>query len=44
VGRSTYTIEAWHEKLGTQTQSVTLGEKESKQVTFTFKAPAASAK
>jgi plastocyanin len=38
----TYTIEAWHEKLGTQTQSVTLGEKESKQVTFTFKAPAAS--
>jgi plastocyanin len=38
----TYTIEAWHEKLGTQTQSVTLGEKESKQVSFTFKAPAAS--
>ena len=38
----TYTVEAWHEKLGTQTQSVTLGEKESKQVTFTFKAPTAS--
>ena len=37
----TYTIEAWHEKLGTQTQTVTLGEKESKQLTFTFKAPAA---
>jgi plastocyanin len=37
----TYTVEAWHEKLGTQTQSVTLGEKESKDVTFTFKAPAA---
>jgi plastocyanin len=36
----TYTVEAWHEKLGTQTQSVTLGEKESKDVTFTFKAPA----
>ena len=35
----TYTIEAWHEKLGTQTQTVTLGEKESKEVTFTFKAP-----
>jgi hypothetical protein len=37
----TYTIEAWHEKLGTQTASVTLGEKESKDVPFTFKAPAA---
>jgi plastocyanin len=36
----TYTLEAWHEKLGTQTQSVTLGEKESKTITFTFKAPA----
>ena len=37
----TYTIEAWHEKLGTQTQQVTLGEKETKDVSFTFK-PAAS--
>jgi plastocyanin len=37
----TYTVEAWHEKLGTQTQSVTLGERESKDVTFTFKTPAA---
>ncbi len=36
----TYTIEAWHEKLGTMTQSVTIGEKETKDVTFTFKAPA----
>ena len=26
----TYTIEAWHEKLGTQTQTVTIGAKESK--------------
>jgi plastocyanin len=34
----TYTIEAWHEKLGTQTQTVTLGEKDSKPVNFTFKA------
>jgi len=34
----TYTIEAWHEKLGTQTQSVTLGEKEAKTITFTFQA------
>jgi plastocyanin len=33
----TYTIEAWHEKLGTQTQSVTIGPKESKEITFTFK-------
>jgi hypothetical protein len=32
----TYTVEAWHEKLGTQTQSVTLGERESKALTFTF--------
>ncbi len=34
----TYTIEAWHETLGTQTQSVTIGEKESKDITFSFKA------
>jgi plastocyanin len=34
----TYTIEAWHEKLGTQTQSVTLGPKEAKSIAFTFKA------
>jgi plastocyanin len=34
----TYTIEAWHEKLGTQTASVTLGPKESKDITFGFKA------
>jgi len=33
----TYTVEAWHEKLGTQSQSITLGEKESKALTFTFK-------
>ena len=38
----TYTIEAWHEKLGAQTQSVTLGEKETKAMTFTFQAPPAS--
>jgi plastocyanin len=34
----TYTIEAWHEKLGTQTQTVTIGAKENKDVAFTFKA------
>ena len=33
----TYTIEAWHEKLGTQTQTVTIGAKETKDVAFTFK-------
>jgi plastocyanin len=33
----TYTIEAVHEKLGRQTQTVTLGEKDSKDITFTFK-------
>jgi hypothetical protein len=33
----TYTIEAWHEKLGTQEAKVTLGEKETKEVNFTFK-------
>ena len=33
----TYTIEAWHEKLGTQTQMVTVGEKETKDVAMTFK-------
>jgi plastocyanin len=38
VPAGTYTIEAWHEKLGTQTERVTLGEKEKKDVSFTFKA------
>jgi len=38
----TYTVEAWHEKLGAQAQQVTLGEKQSKDITFTFKAPSAS--
>ena len=33
----TYTIEAWHETLGTETQSVTIGERESKDITFSFK-------
>jgi hypothetical protein len=34
----TYTVEAWHEKFGTQTQSVTLAPKDVKTVAFTFKA------
>ena len=33
----TYTIEAVHEKLGRQVQTVTLGQKETKDVAFTFK-------
>jgi len=33
----TYTIEAWHEKAGTQTASVTIGPKETKEISFTFK-------
>jgi plastocyanin len=33
----TYTIEAWHEKLGIQTQMVTIGEKQTGDVAFTFK-------
>src|SRR5882724_11155110 len=36
----TYTIEAWHEKLGPMTQSVTIAAKDSKDITFSFKAPA----
>jgi len=38
-----YTIEAWHEKLGATTQKVTLGQKETKEVNFTFKAAAPTA-
>jgi plastocyanin len=36
----TYTIEAWHERLGTVTQEVTVAAGESPSLTFTFK-PAA---
>lgn len=32
----TYTVEAWHEKLGTQSQGVTVADGESKQVSFSF--------
>ena len=38
VPAGTYTIEAWHETLGTQTQRVTLTEKGTADVAFTFKA------
>lgn len=33
----TYTLEAWHEKLGTATQKVTVGANETKEVEFVFK-------
>ena len=33
----TYTVVAWHEKYGAQEQNITVGPKESKQVSFTFK-------
>ena len=32
----TYTVEAWHETFGTRTQSVTLADGETKNLTFTF--------
>ena len=35
-----YTIEAWHEKLGTQTQTVKVGDGETKELTFTYKGEA----
>lgn len=38
----TYTLTAWHELYGTSEQTVTIGPKESKSVTFTFKPAAAS--
>jgi len=37
----TYTIEAWHEKLGTQQQTVTVGAGETKTIDFTFSGPKA---
>ena len=39
----TYTIEAWHERLGAMEQKVTLGPKDSKEVNFTFKPAGAAA-
>jgi plastocyanin len=33
----TYTIQAWHEKLGTSTQKITIGANESKNIDFVFK-------
>jgi plastocyanin len=33
----TYTIKAWHEKLGMSTQTITIGASETKQISFVFK-------
>jgi plastocyanin len=33
----TYTLKAWHEKLGTSVQTVTIGTNETKEITFVFK-------
>jgi plastocyanin len=33
----TYTIKAWHEKLGTSTQTITVGANETKEISFVFK-------
>ena len=38
----TYTIEAWQEKFGTVDQTVTLGPKESKSISFSFNAASSS--
>ena len=34
----TYTLEAWHEKFGTQTATVTVGDKQAQTAAFTFTA------
>ena len=33
----TYTVEVWHERFGTSSQSITVGAKEAKTVAFTLK-------
>jgi plastocyanin len=33
----TYTIKAWHEKLGTSKQTITIGANQTKEITFVFK-------
>jgi plastocyanin len=33
----TYTIKAWHEKLGTATQTITIGANETRELSFVFK-------
>jgi hypothetical protein len=38
VPPGTYTVSAWHERLGNSEQTVTLGPKGEEKVTITFKA------
>jgi hypothetical protein len=33
----TYTLKAWHEKLGTSTQTITIGANENRELSFVFK-------
>jgi len=33
----TYTVKAWHEKLGTSTQTITIGANQTKDISFVFK-------
>jgi plastocyanin len=33
-----YTVEAWHERFGTRSQKITVGEKEARKIEFTFTA------
>jgi Carboxypeptidase regulatory-like domain len=33
----TYTLEAWHEKLDTSTQTITIGANQTKEISFVFK-------
>jgi plastocyanin len=40
VPAGTYTIEAWHERFGTQDQTVTIAPKESKAISFVFQSTA----
>jgi hypothetical protein len=35
-----YTIQAWHEKLGTSTQKISVGQGETKELEFVFRSPA----
>jgi plastocyanin len=36
VPPGTYTVEAWHEKFGTRTATITIGEKQAGSLTFSF--------
>ena len=38
-----YEVEAWHETFGTVTQSVSVADGETKEITFTFKQKRAAA-